>query len=78
MIGYEEPLLIISHQALLRPLRAFLLGEERENCPSFKIPLHTVMKISWDGWSEPTEEVFPLGPDEKEVKLESGADNPVR
>ena len=62
MIGYQEPLLIVSHQALLRPLRAFLLGEKRENCPSFKIPLHTVMKITWDGWHPPKEEHIYLGP----------------
>jgi len=59
---YKEPLLIVSHQALLRPLRAYLLGLPRESAPSYEIPLHTVMKITWDGWHPPKEEQIYLGP----------------
>ena len=52
--SYEEPLLIVSHQATLRVLRAYLLRDRncpREECPSTDIPQHTVMKITWDGWN---------------------------
>jgi len=52
--SYEEPLLIVSHQATLRVLRTYLLRDRskpRELCPSSEIPQHTVMKITWDGWN---------------------------
>jgi len=52
--SYREPLLIVSHQATLRVLRAYLLRDRskpREKCPSTDIPQHTVMKITWDGWN---------------------------
>ena len=52
--SYREPLLIVSHQATLRVLRAYLLRDRtfaRERVPSIDIPQHTVMKISWDGWN---------------------------
>lgn len=52
--SYEEPLLIVSHQATLRVLRAYLLHDRskpRETCPSINLPQHTVMKITWDGWN---------------------------
>jgi broad specificity phosphatase PhoE len=56
--SYQEPVLIVSHQATLRVLRAYLLRDwrtPREKCPSVDIPQHTVMKITWDGWNfEPT------------------------
>lgn len=31
--------------------------------PSLQMPLHTVIKITYDGWSKPTEERFYLGPE---------------
>jgi len=52
--SFEEPLLIVSHQATLRVLRAYLLRNRsmpRDDCPSVDIPQHTVMKITWDGWN---------------------------
>jgi broad specificity phosphatase PhoE len=52
--AYQEPLLIVSHQATLRVLRAYLLRDRstpRDSCPSTDIPQHTVMKITWDGWN---------------------------
>jgi len=52
--AYEEPLLIVSHQATLRVLRSYLLHDRsfaRDSCPSVAIPQHTVMKITWDGWN---------------------------
>lgn len=53
LLSYEEPLLIVSHQAVLRVLRAYLLHRPREQCHAASIPQHTVMKIVWDGWNFP-------------------------
>lgn len=53
LLSYEEPLLIISHQAVLRVLRAYLLHRPRATCHAGSIPQHTVMKITWDGWHFP-------------------------
>merc|ERR1711998_570326 len=55
LLSFDEPLLMVSHQATLRMVRGFLMGASRDDCPSYEIPLHTVMKITWDGWSEPVE-----------------------
>ena len=63
--SFQEPLLIVSHQATLRVLRTYLLRDRskpREKCPSVDIPQHTVMKITWDGWNPPREERFVIGP----------------
>ena len=52
--SYQEPLLIVSHQATLRVLRAYLLRDasiSRDKCPTIDIPQHTVMRITWDGWN---------------------------
>ena len=52
--SYQEPVLIVSHQATLRVLRAYLLRDRtmsRDKCPTVDIPQHTVMKITWDGWN---------------------------
>jgi broad specificity phosphatase PhoE len=63
MESYHEPLLIVSHQATLRVLYAYLMGKPRSSAPKIEIPLHTVMKITYDGWNPPSEERFHLGPD---------------
>jgi len=66
--SYEEPLLIVSHQATLRVLRTYLLRDQsrpREKCPSMDIPQHTVMKITWDGWN------FQVAPSKLEAKIKS-------
>ena len=56
MLSLDEPLLIVSRLATqLRMIRGFLLRAPREECPAYKIPLHTVMKITWDSWREPVE-----------------------
>ena len=44
-------------------LYAYLLGKPRSSAPKIEIPLHTIMKITWDGWNEATEERFYLGPE---------------
>lgn len=60
--SYHEPLMVVSHQAVLRLLYAYLTGRPRETAPTIEIPLHTVMKITYDGWNAPYEERFVLGP----------------
>jgi len=60
--SYHEPLLLVSHQAVLRLLYAYLMGVPRSKAPKIDIPLHTVMKITYDGWNPPHEERFKLGP----------------
>ena len=67
MESYKEPLLIVSHQAVLRCLYAYLMNLPRGQCPKLEIPLHTVMKITYDGWNPPSEERFILGPDPLEA-----------
>ena len=62
MESYREPLLIVSHQAVLRVLYAYLMGRPRSDAPKIEIPLHTVMKITYDGWSAAFEERSYLGP----------------
>ena len=39
------------------------LSQPRSSAPKIDIPLHTVMKITYDGWNKPTEERFYLGPE---------------
>jgi len=63
MESYHEPLLIVSHQAVLRVLYAYLMGLPRTSAPRIEIPLHAVMKITYDGWNPPQEERTWLGPD---------------
>lgn len=68
--SFEEPLLIVSHQATLRVLRAYLLRDRstpREKCPSTDIPQHTVMKITWDGWN------YEVQPSALELQMKSKA-----
>eukprot|EP00746_Dinoflagellata_sp_MGD_P085429 gnl/MRDRNA2_/MRDRNA2_33815_c0_seq1.p1 gnl/MRDRNA2_/MRDRNA2_33815_c0~~gnl/MRDRNA2_/MRDRNA2_33815_c0_seq1.p1 ORF type:complete len:528 (-),score=91.45 gnl/MRDRNA2_/MRDRNA2_33815_c0_seq1:86-1669(-) len=48
--SYNEPLLIVSHQATLRMVYAYLMGIDRNQAPKLDIPLHTVIKIQYDGY----------------------------
>ena len=63
MESYREPVLIVSHQAVLRVLYAYLMGKPRSSAPKIEIPLHTIMKITYDGWNPPYEERVYLGPE---------------
>lgn len=54
--SYEEPLLIVSHQATLRIVYAYLTNRQRAAAPRIAIPLHTLIKITWDGWGNIKEE----------------------
>merc|ERR1719389_1099880 len=51
--SYHEPILIISHQATLRMVYAYLMGIDRREAPKLDIPLHTVIKIQYDGYCRP-------------------------
>jgi len=62
MESYHEPLLLVSHQAVLRVLYCYLMGKPRTSAPKLEIPLHSVMKITYDGWNPPSEERVWLGP----------------
>jgi len=54
--SYKEPLLVVSHQATLRILYSYLVGGNRADAPKVEIPLHTLIKITWDGWRSISEE----------------------
>lgn len=63
---YQEPILIISHQAVLRLIYAFLMGIPREQASELEIPLHTVIRIEFDGSSDRVAmKKFELGPSKK-------------
>ena len=42
----SSPLLIVSHQAVLRALYAYLKGLPPEQCPHLSIPLHTLIRLT--------------------------------
>ncbi|KAJ8600279.1 hypothetical protein CTAYLR_000650 [Chrysophaeum taylorii] len=46
--SYEEPLLVVSHQATLRVVYAYLTRTLRADAPKIDLPLHTVIKLEWD------------------------------
>jgi len=69
--SYREPLLVVSHQATLRVLYAFLTGKLRADAPKLNIPLHTVIRLRWEPWDTlPTEHRFPF--DDDTANLDDG------
>jgi len=62
--SYVEPLLIVSHQATLRIVYSYLVGLPRAEAPKIEIPLHTVIKLCWDGWQSFSEVRFRFHDDE--------------
>jgi len=42
----RHPILVVSHQAPLRCLYAYLMGLDQEECPYIPIPLHTVISLT--------------------------------
>lgn len=40
------PTLIVGHQAVLRTLYAYLVGDPIENCPHMTLPLHTLIELT--------------------------------
>merc|ERR1712032_718464 len=66
MEGATKPVLIVSHQAVLRILYSWLAGISRESATEASILQHAVVKIVWDGTGKDRVEVkFPLGPGPK-------------
>lgn len=63
MESYEEPLLIVGHQALLRMVYAYMKGLDRSEATGLDVPLHTVIQLSWGAWQPLQEKRFHLGPD---------------
>mmetsp|Transcript_40707 Transcript_40707/g.94329 ORF Transcript_40707/g.94329 Transcript_40707/m.94329 type:complete len:575 (+) Transcript_40707:170-1894(+) len=61
--SYHEPILIVSHQAVLRMMYAYFKGSDRMDAPRISIPLHTVIKLTYNGWAQCCEEQVYLGPD---------------
>ncbi len=58
----QRPVLVISHQAVLRAIYGYLMGKEPEEIPHVSIPLHTVMELKPKAYGL-EETRFPLGPD---------------
>jgi len=42
----RRPILVISHQAVLRAIYGYLMGKEPEQIPHLSIPLHTVLELT--------------------------------
>ncbi len=57
----RRPVLIISHQAVLRALYGYLMGRDREEIPHVSVPLHTVLELTPKAYGC-EERRFPLGP----------------
>mmetsp|Transcript_45305 Transcript_45305/g.150171 ORF Transcript_45305/g.150171 Transcript_45305/m.150171 type:complete len:280 (+) Transcript_45305:61-900(+) len=75
--SYHEPLVVVSHQAVLRLLYSYLMGKPRHQAPKVEIPLHTVIRITYDGWNPPYEERFVLGPTAKGIRNDGTIDEGV-
>eukprot|EP00755_Sulcionema_specki_P014427 Sspe_Gene.56628::Locus_31138_Transcript_1_2_Confidence_0.667_Length_1850::g.56628::m.56628/K01103/PFKFB3; 6-phosphofructo-2-kinase / fructose-2,6-biphosphatase 3&\ len=63
----RKPLLIISHQAVLRVIYAYLIDDAPERCTNLAMPLHTVVKMwpTYGGMFE--EERIPIVETDKEI-----------
>ncbi|PVU85491.1 hypothetical protein BB560_007008 [Smittium megazygosporum] len=46
----QQNIMIVSHQAVLRCIYAYFLEINSEELPYIKIPLHTVMKLTWTAY----------------------------
>jgi broad specificity phosphatase PhoE len=56
---HDHPVLIISHQGVLRALYAYLMDTPPRDCPHLPMPLHTVLELSPNAYGC-TERRFPL------------------
>jgi broad specificity phosphatase PhoE/predicted kinase len=57
----RRPILIISHQAVLRAIYGYLMGNEPEEIPHLSVPLHTVLELTPKAYGC-EERRFALGP----------------
>jgi broad specificity phosphatase PhoE len=46
LMRQKEPVLIVSHQATLRVLYAYLTDKSPETCPDILLPLHTIIQLT--------------------------------
>lgn len=53
----ETNVLVVSHQAVLRCILGYFLETPPDQIPYLKVPLHTVIKISLEGFRYVTETV---------------------
>jgi broad specificity phosphatase PhoE/predicted kinase len=61
----RRPVLVVSHQAVLRSLYGYLMGKPQEECPHMAVPLHTVIRLTPTAYGY-EEKRFPLGPEVKQ------------
>lgn len=57
----KRPVLIISHQAVLRAIYGYLMGHDLERIPHLHVPLHTVLEFAPKAYGA-AEQKFMLGP----------------
>lgn len=67
----------LSLQATLRVVYSYFMDIDRELVPRQAIPLHTVIKITYDGWMNCTEERFNLGPEVPDTVQHEGTQGPT-
>jgi len=51
LMRQRTPVLIVSHQATLRVLYAYLTDLKPESCPDILVPLHTVIQLTQKAYS---------------------------
>ena len=51
LMRQRTPVLIVSHQATLRVLYAYLTDLRPESCPDILVPLHTVIQLTQKAYS---------------------------
>eukprot|EP01086_Lenisia_limosa_P010229 TRINITY_DN34307_c0_g1_i1.p1 TRINITY_DN34307_c0_g1~~TRINITY_DN34307_c0_g1_i1.p1 ORF type:complete len:445 (-),score=81.96 TRINITY_DN34307_c0_g1_i1:43-1377(-) len=56
---HKEPIFIIGHQAILRVIIAYFMGQDVQEIPYIKMPLHTVIKVQPKDYTF-TETRYPL------------------
>ncbi|MCA9648244.1 MAG: 6-phosphofructo-2-kinase/fructose-2,6-bisphosphatase [Polyangiaceae bacterium] len=42
----KQPVLVVSHQGIIRGLYGYLIGRPQEECPHIQIPLHTLIEMT--------------------------------
>lgn len=58
----RRPVLVVSHQAVVRALYGYLMGKPQAECPHLYIPLHTVIQLTPTAYGY-EERRIPLGPE---------------
>jgi broad specificity phosphatase PhoE len=51
LMRQRTPVLIVSHQATLRVLYAYLTDQRPQSCPDILVPLHTVIQLTQKAYS---------------------------